>query len=263
MQRSRIAIVSVLSVTVIYLAVAGGFLALKEKEHRLRLSVEKKLVKSFDRNDQLEKQLGTALKGKTETEARLRQTEKQLSELNGSLSMLEKELRRTQRETGKIRGDYRRILRQKHILLSQLRMRDREIKHILSELVDVKGDGQIVNLGSVMVSGRGVSDGVVVERGHGSSVVKAGIEGEIVAINKEFEFVVVSLGRRHGVQEGTRLLIFRGQRPVGRATVEMAHEGISAATIAGLAGLKIQIGDTARIGRAQPSLTSENIVPSA
>jgi len=55
--------------------------------------------------------------------------------------------------------------------------------------------------------------------------------GEILTINREFDFIVVNLGNRDGMEEGMLIDIYRGETLLGQAVIETARENISAAAI--------------------------------
>jgi len=61
--------------------------------------------------------------------------------------------------------------------------------------------------------------------------VKAGVEGKVLVVNREFNFVVVNLGSKDGLEVGTPLSILRAGKPVGKAQVERIYENMAAAAV--------------------------------
>ncbi len=55
--------------------------------------------------------------------------------------------------------------------------------------------------------------------------------GEILTINREFAFIVISLGKRDGITKGMVFNIQRDNRNIGQIRVETARENISAAAL--------------------------------
>ena len=55
--------------------------------------------------------------------------------------------------------------------------------------------------------------------------------GEVLTINREFAFIVISLGKRDGVTEGMIFNIRRDNRNIGQLRVETVRENISAAAL--------------------------------
>ncbi|GEM_PF-6843147 len=56
------------------------------------------------------------------------------------------------------------------------------------------------------------------------------LNGEVLVANREFNFVVVSIGKQTGIKEGDRLYVYDGERCLGEIYVETVRENISAAS---------------------------------
>jgi len=56
-----------------------------------------------------------------------------------------------------------------------------------------------------------------------------GIEGKVMIVNKEFNFVVINLGSKDKISVGDEFLVSRSGEPVGDIKVEKVHEAMSAA----------------------------------
>lgn len=70
--------------------------------------------------------------------------------------------------------------------------------------------------------------------------------GEILIVNREFDFVVVNLGENDGVKEGMVLDIYRDNNLLSQAKVETVRTSISAATLIDKGAVsKIRAGDKA------------------
>ncbi|MCM8812035.1 MAG: hypothetical protein NC910_03180 [Candidatus Omnitrophica bacterium] len=76
----------------------------------------------------------------------------------------------------------------------------------------------------------------------------ADMEGKVLVVNREFNFVVVNLGSNDGIEVGTRMNVFRSGKQIGAAQVERLYENMSAATIL-VEEQKTQLkeGDTVRV----------------
>jgi len=64
--------------------------------------------------------------------------------------------------------------------------------------------------------------------------VSAGLgkaDGEVLTVNREFSFLVVSLGRKDGMQEEALLTVVRDNNILGQVRVETVRENISAAAL--------------------------------
>lgn len=56
-------------------------------------------------------------------------------------------------------------------------------------------------------------------------------DGEVLTVNREFSFLVVSLGRKDGIQEEALLTVVRDNNILGQVKVETVRENISAAAL--------------------------------
>ena len=74
---------------------------------------------------------------------------------------------------------------------------------------------------------------------------KAGLQGRIVTVNKEHNFVVIDLGKQDGIDIGNKFNVYRGQAFLGSIEVIQARDKIAAADIKDLKeGMDIEINDT-------------------
>ena len=76
--------------------------------------------------------------------------------------------------------------------------------------------------------------------------VRAGLgsEGQVLVVNLEYGFIVMSLGRNHGISLGQEFKVVRGAEVVGRVKVEKLYDDLSAATVlSGSDARRIREGD--------------------
>ncbi len=64
-----------------------------------------------------------------------------------------------------------------------------------------------------------------------SSSRASSLEGKVLVVNREFNFVVVNLGSKDGLKTGVMLQISRGEKPLGKAQVERVYDNMAAATL--------------------------------
>lgn len=57
------------------------------------------------------------------------------------------------------------------------------------------------------------------------------VQGQVVVVNREYDFVVMNLGRNHGLAIGQEFQIVRGQEVLGRVKVEKVYDELAAASI--------------------------------
>lgn len=60
---------------------------------------------------------------------------------------------------------------------------------------------------------------------------KAPLEGKILVVNREFNFVVMNLGSKDGVRAGNRYSVFKGTKRIGAVEVERIYDNLSAANV--------------------------------
>lgn len=79
------------------------------------------------------------------------------------------------------------------------------------------------------------------------TIMAKGLQGQILAVNPAWNFVVLSLGDRQGVAPNAEMLVRRGGRMIGRIRITSVEKSNSIADIVSgsvPAGLKIRPGDT-------------------
>lgn len=59
----------------------------------------------------------------------------------------------------------------------------------------------------------------------------AGLTGQVVVVNRDYDFIVMNLGRNHGVTVGQELKIVRESEELGRVKVEKIYDELSAAAL--------------------------------
>ena len=57
------------------------------------------------------------------------------------------------------------------------------------------------------------------------------LEGQVIVVNREYDFIVMNLGSNQGLTVGQEFQIVRGEQVLGRAKVEKVYDDLSAAAI--------------------------------
>jgi myosin heavy subunit len=65
-----------------------------------------------------------------------------------------------------------------------------------------------------------------------AAALPKGLEGKVMIVNKEFNFVVINLGSKDKVSVGDEFAVSRAGKPVGDLKIEKVHEAMSAAGFA-------------------------------
>jgi hypothetical protein len=56
-------------------------------------------------------------------------------------------------------------------------------------------------------------------------------DGQVIVVNREYDFIVMNLGKNHGLSIGQEFQIVRGSEVLGRVKVEKVYDELSAAAI--------------------------------
>ena len=56
-------------------------------------------------------------------------------------------------------------------------------------------------------------------------------EGQVVVVNREYDFIVMNRGKNHGLSVGQEFQIVRGNQVLGKVKVEKVYDELSAAAI--------------------------------
>ncbi len=76
---------------------------------------------------------------------------------------------------------------------------------------------------------------------------RAGVRGTVLAVNQAYNFVVLSLGGRQGIEANTEMLVLRGGLLIGRIRVSSVEPATAIGDIVGSSlarGVQVQPGDT-------------------
>ncbi|TMP95786.1 MAG: hypothetical protein E6L08_00815 [Verrucomicrobia bacterium] len=80
-----------------------------------------------------------------------------------------------------------------------------------------------------------------------SGVRRAGVRGTVLAVNQAYNFVVLNLGGRHGVEPNSEMLVLRQGTPIGKIRISSVEPATAIGDIitGSLArGVQVQPGDT-------------------
>jgi DNA repair exonuclease SbcCD ATPase subunit len=228
--------------------VAGAGITLQMRERDLRLAKERELVLVKGQRDELEQQLREARQAKQHIEdelakakAKFDEVAKQLDEERKAKETLAKSVDERQREIDRIGKDLEQIRTERTTLSKQvatLQQEQEAAQKQFAELQQAKAqletkvmelsEQPTVELEKVVVSGPGAGS-------PGSSALPvqqaSATQGQVLVVNREYDFVVVNLGRNQGVAMGQELQIVRDQKVLGRAKVEKIYDELSAAAL--------------------------------
>jgi hypothetical protein len=145
------------------------------------------------------------------------------------IARLTKDLEQTQTESSKVNNQIAKLQNERDEARRQLTELERAKTDLESKLM--AAEEPTVELDRVLVSGTG--DGAASGTVLPASAVPGmpGADGQVVVINREYDFIVMNLGRNHGIAVGQEFQIGRGGEVLGRVKVEKVYDELSAAAI--------------------------------
>jgi chromosome segregation ATPase len=90
----------------------------------------------------------------------------------------------------------------------------------------------------------GVNAGVVTS----AAVKDALAEGKVLVLNKEYDFAVINLGSKDGINAGDVFTVYHGSASIGDIKIEKVHESMSAAGFV-TAGIKDKINEGDKVAK--------------
>lgn len=260
-QRGKITVMVLGLVAGLSVVVAGAGIMLQMRERDLRMAKERELLLVKSQNQDLEQQLREAKQARGEVEEQLSRVRlefekmaKQVDEERQAKVTLAKSVDERQREIDRLGKDLEQVRSERATMaeqLAQVKTQQDAAQKQLEELQQAKAQLETKVLELSNASTPTVElDKVVVSGAPGLQQAQpaSAVQGQVLVINREYDFVVVNLGKNQGLGVGQELQIIRGQDVLGRAKIEKLYDELSAAAI--LPGAKkdvIREGDVVRL----------------
>ncbi|MCM8801478.1 MAG: hypothetical protein NC912_05705 [Candidatus Omnitrophica bacterium] len=242
-------------IILVSLALISAVFYLFQKEHTKNLALQQQLEETTMKYRRTELELKEARNKASELESELKHTRLQLDNLNQQLKQtiiakeealarveeLSKEL--DEHKLYKADLEKKLDLAQKDLqeVLEKLKDLSAEKKELESMVKEMETKAQKVELGKIVVTPEVTSSSQQVK----DEAFLSNLEGEILVVNKDYDFVVTSLGSKDGIDVDNILAVYRKGKYLGDLKVERLHESMSAAGFV-TEGLKDKIneGDT-------------------
>lgn len=208
-----------------------GIIESKFNESKKRLlSLESSLKLRGEQVEALTKELEQEKTGKQEALAQTEQLKTDLEQQKTSRSDLEIKLTSAEDQTKRLQGQ-----------LAELETKRGELEAKIKELEEKT---KYVELGKIVVSPENenteLSTEVTVKE---EKPLLSNLEGKVLVINKEYDFVVINLGGKDGINTGDALSVFRDEKYIGDIKVEKVHDSMSSAGFSAELRDKINEGD--------------------
>jgi len=245
---SKIKLIVLIGVILVSLSIAGGGFYLLQKERVRNVELGNMLDELTVKQKAGEAKLLEAQKSISSLESKLKDTASQIDSLSNQLQQEKtaKEEALTKIEQMRTELDQQKELRSD--LENRLTKAQNDVKNIQAKLGTIetekaKLESKVkeleakanVELGKIVVSPESVQ---VKPPVGAATVVKAveakaqSLEGKVLVLNKEYNFVVINLGNKDGIAVGDQFAVYHGDKYIGDVKVEKLQDVMSAAGFA-------------------------------
>jgi hypothetical protein len=248
-RKASITTVFLIILIIITLALSGGGFYLFQKEKLKTQELEAKLDDLNKKQLASETKLQESKKLISELQFKLEGTKKQIDTLNSDLEQQKKDRTESMAKMEQLKLDLeeQKVLRldlekkfaqsQEEIRKAVVQIKDLDSKKVTleSKLRELEARTQEVELGKIVVSPESLASE---PKDYGSQSVSAemasqpqilGLQGKVLVVNKEYNFVVMNLGAKDGVDVGDEFSIYHNNKYIGDIKVEKVHESMAAA----------------------------------
>ncbi|MBI4598351.1 MAG: hypothetical protein HY737_08140 [Candidatus Omnitrophica bacterium] len=256
-------------VAILAIGVAAVAIVLKFDEQNKRLAKERELAAAQSQVADLRRQINDVQQAKAKVDQELSQTRQDLAasddqlkqavakqtELAKSLENRDKEIGRITKDLEQSRNEAKTVSAKLNQLQTErdgLRQRIAELEKAKTDLQASSGEGgePTVELGKVKVNGEApvamsiasasapVGRTIATPSGVGASAsskpsagASSASDGQVVVVNREYDFIVMNLGKNQGLIVGQEFQVMRNREVLGRVKVEKVYDELSAAAI--------------------------------
>ena len=234
------------------MGVAAIAIVLQIQEREKRQTKERELLMALAEKDDLKAQLEDLQQTKSRIEEELGRvradfatTQEKLAQTVEANEVLTRSVEARQKEIDRLAKDVEQVRTERKTLASQvgeLEQEREQMQRQLTELEEAKGEleakvlelsqGPTVELDKVLVTNDASGTAGAVGMAVPVSAVSSGpMDGQVVVVNREYDFIVMNLGKKHGLSVGQEFQIVRGSELLGRVKVEKIYDELSAAAI--------------------------------
>ena len=256
-------LLSVLAALAMGVAAVAIYLQMQERE--VRMARERELQLATAENDSLKTHLQEVEVAKSKMEEDLSRAKKDVLESREELAKsveaqqvlsksiedreqeitrLTKDLSQTKDEAQKTGAQITSLQRERDDVKRQVADLERAKSQLESKVMELSSSSQQMDSGQPTVE----LDKIFVSSSPSSSSVTSAVSpmtsssvlpvtsssdagGEVVVVNREYDFVVMNLGKNHGLSIGQEFQIVRGNQVLGKVKVEKVYDELSAAAI--------------------------------
>jgi predicted RNase H-like nuclease (RuvC/YqgF family) len=249
--KGKLLVILLVIVTLAALTLADLTFMSYRKEKSQRIAIKQELDDALNKKKLAENKLADLEKEASLMLAKLNDSDSQIMALTNDLDNEKKARIQAADELQSTRTELESSIAIKKDLEAKFNQAQKELKQLqdkLQALENIKAqlESKIKDLGA---SAEVKLDNIVVS---GSKQVEAtqGLAGQILVINRDYNFIVVNLGYNEGIAIGDIFSIYKENRLLAEATVEEVRPTISVATISNPA-IKNQLKEGDKVIKAQ------------
>ena len=226
---------------------AAASVVLGLQEHTKRLGKERELREALLQNESLESRLKDLQHTKARVDEELAQVRHELTQsqeelakaietrtkLSRSVEDREREITRLTQDLADSRNQANDVSAQ----VAQLQSEREAMKQQLVELEQAKTDleAKVVEASdqrpTVELEKVLVNNNAETASGENRSTPISLADGQVVVVNREYDFIVMNMGKNHGLSVGQEFQVVRDSQVLGKVKVEKVYDELSAATI--------------------------------
>jgi len=242
-RQGRAIVVGVAAFAIFAIGVAGVAVVFQMRERDARLAKERELLLVKAENEDLEEQLLQIRQTKEQVETELALLKDQMTQMTKQLTeeqqakdalatsiderqreidRLNKDLAQARSERGSLAEQVTTLKGEQEALQAQLAKAEQAKTELETKVLELS-EHPSVELEKVIVTSASPSAA--------SSSQLPATQGQVVVVNREYDFIVMNLGKRQGLALGQEFQIVRGQQVLGRVKVEKVYDELSAAAI--------------------------------
>lgn len=201
----------------------------KLEEYKKTISqLDSKLKEAQTNIDTLSSTLEQETKAKQEALDEAQQLKIVLQQQKGLRADLETKLGQTQQDAEKAQARLKEIESRKAQLETKLKDLEAQVQQTQGQ---EQAQAQGVELGTIVVGpeASSVSGQAASSLEPKEKAIASYLEGKILVVNKDYNFVVINLGSKDGVNAGDAFALYHNNKYIGDIKVEKIHESMSAA----------------------------------
>ena len=214
-------------------AAAAAFYLAQTQEHAKRVWAEDQLERVTKAKEALEQQLTGANQKAQELADQVAQEKRAREALTSELADSRSELDDARQEATESRERLEAERRAKLGLTEDLAKAKQSYQALNNELTTLRQAKEALEkrVKEMLAARAREAEKIVVTPQSAPAPAPGSMQGKVLVVNREFNFIVLNLGAKDGVKPGSRFTVMRGNKPVGTAEVEKLYDNMAAANL--------------------------------